>query len=725
MVNSKAACALVLTLACSMASAGNANGAQLRLIGAEDDEVARCIRESGHEGDFVEVRYVDETPMPALSNEDEQRGYLVFRRHWMDLVFPNSVPKREEITDTLRVFAARTEYEPVTFCVRALEELRELEVKAFALVSKAGGVLQAPEVRIVRCSPRMSPANSDFTRGPLYPGGPIGVMAMPTYLEEARAVDVAAGTTVQYWLTVHVDKDAHAGVYEGDILIGREGGAAHAIRLSVEVLPITLVEPTVTLGFWDFQAEPYGGEIGTVTEVYETMRRYGMNAVFTKAGLWERDPEGGTPYDFSRHLEVGQKGGVKIRWEGTPLAERLETAKRAGLKQVCYHPRFGFRGGFVGKVVSRQVDRKTLEQQTLQELERVLGRYAGSAHYELIKKEISNVSQRYFPVFSKAYGTLYVRILREILEEGRRREWPEILVCPGDERFSHQRKKHQRGDIGTALPLAERELELMKRAGATTIMNQLSPFMLQRKWAWFGDYAREAARFVDIGMPVLRPSYTKIPGTLDEVIRQVVDGLAEWDVTMYTYNVTIFGMPDLEATRFNSGYLFKTLCRGVKGEYDYIFFHPQGDAYNPLDGYDYMWFFPASEEDGRLGGPALWLEAKREGVDDLSYLQTLESLVKRSEARTGSADVLEAVQAAQEARRRIVGSFDFSRLMDADRLGGCLSRWDSTVALPGTAPTIMGTARLPNGWDLETYDRNRREIAEAIMRLQKALDGEE
>ncbi len=153
---------------------------------------------------------------------------------------------------------------------------------------------------------RMSPANSDLTRGPLYPGGPIGVMAMPTYLEEARAVDVAVGTTVQYWLTVHVDKDAHAGVYEGDILIRREGGAAHAIRLSVEVLPITLVEPTVTLGFWDFQAEPYGGEIGTVTEVYETMRQHGMNAVFTKAGLWERDPEGGTPYDFSRHLEVGQ-----------------------------------------------------------------------------------------------------------------------------------------------------------------------------------------------------------------------------------------------------------------------------------------------------------------------------------------------------------------------------------------------------------------------------------
>ncbi|MEO2036545.1 MAG: hypothetical protein ABGZ35_31100 [Planctomycetaceae bacterium] len=112
-------------------------------------------------------------------------------------------------------------------------------------------------------------------------------------------------------------------------------------------------------------------------------------------------------------------------------------------------------------------------------------------------------------------------------------------------------------------------------------------------------------------------------------------------------------------------------------------------------------------------------------MDDLSYLQTLEALVKRSEVRTDSVDVLEAVRAAQEARRRILGSFDFARLMDADRLMGCLSRWDSTVALPGTAPTITGTARLGNGWDFETYDRNRREIAEAILRLQEALDGEE
>ena len=70
------------------------------------------------------------------------------------------------------------------------------------------------------------------------------------------------------------------------------------------------------------------------------------------------------------------------------------------------------------------------------------------------------------------------------------------------------------------------------------------------------------------------------------------------------------------------------------------------------------------------------------------------------------------------------GVLYFSAFLDADRLMGCLSRWDAVIAKPGEAPVIKGTARLPNGWDFATYDRSRRKIAEAIIRLQEALDRE-
>ena len=42
--------------------------AVLRLHVMHDDDVARCIRDSGQADDFMEMCYVDNTPMLAISN---------------------------------------------------------------------------------------------------------------------------------------------------------------------------------------------------------------------------------------------------------------------------------------------------------------------------------------------------------------------------------------------------------------------------------------------------------------------------------------------------------------------------------------------------------------------------------------------------------------------------------------------------------------------------------
>lgn len=160
--------------------------------GAGESDVARCIRESGRAEKFVETVYVDRSAMPAPLPEEDDRGYLVFRRHWMDLVFPNSVPARQEVTQTLKVFASPAEYEPVSFCLRTLRELRNVRVAATELVSEEGKRLPAPEVRTVRLVPKMW----QDTR-PLCPDGPIGIMNMPAYLEACPSVDVEEGTTIQ------------------------------------------------------------------------------------------------------------------------------------------------------------------------------------------------------------------------------------------------------------------------------------------------------------------------------------------------------------------------------------------------------------------------------------------------------------------------------------------------------------------------------------------------
>ena len=67
--------------------------------------------------------YRDPTPLPALRPESQKRGFVLFSRPWMDLVFPNAIPATDAGSIELVCRAARGEYEPVTISL----ELFDLE----------------------------------------------------------------------------------------------------------------------------------------------------------------------------------------------------------------------------------------------------------------------------------------------------------------------------------------------------------------------------------------------------------------------------------------------------------------------------------------------------------------------------------------------------------------------------------------------------------------------
>jgi len=163
------------------------------------------------------------------------------------LIFPNSIPKANEITSELKIFASPGEYEPAVFCIRTLKDIKSLQISATELVSKGGKRINPPQLSIVRCVPRTWNGESW-----LYEDGPVGVMNMPTYLEKLRLLDIAAGRTVQFWATVKVEDNAEAGMYQGKIQLTDASGTT-SIKLQIDVLGIKLEEPPQTLGFWDFQ----------------------------------------------------------------------------------------------------------------------------------------------------------------------------------------------------------------------------------------------------------------------------------------------------------------------------------------------------------------------------------------------------------------------------------------------------------------------------------------
>jgi len=597
------------------------------------------------------------------------------------------------------------EYEPLTFCVRTLKELRGLQVKTIALVSKNGQRIAAPAVQIVRCVPRLLRGEE-----PLYEDGPVGVMNMPAYLEPARLLDVAAGRTVQFWLTIKTDKDTAPGIYMGEIQILQEQGKPHRVGVMLEVLPIQLTDPPHVLGFWDFQ-RPYQGEIGPLDEVYRIMNRHGINAVFTRAGLYEYQKDTDT-YDFSKTISIDEAGHATVSLDGSPMEKQMEAAKRAGLTHVVYQPHHWI---FVAEEVQRRQGRAVLEEQCNAEIERVLRRYEMSEHYDLIKDETPNSGQTFFPMYSQDYATLYMQILREILAEVESRGWPKLLVDPGDETYSHH--VHNR----ISFPYVVRHLELMKLAGATTILNHISPDM----GGEYGEYVRDALRFLDIGMPGLRLSN---PSPYRSTIEKTAQDFTALGLKTFTYSNSgqAAVKPDLSVARFSAGFFFHTVGRDVRGVIDYIFYRPERDAYNPADvprlwSHERLWFFPPQEEDGRLGGRALALAAKREGFDDLRYLETLDGLIEQAESRTNDPNVQQVAHAANAIRKRILDSCDFTEKA-LDTNGRNLdSRWDELIASPDEVPIVKGKFRLHNGWDFATYDRHRRVIAEVIMKLQKVL----
>jgi len=689
---------------------------RLRLGDAEVSEVAKCIQESGQPNDFVETRYVDDTALPSLRPEEQQRGYVVFSRHWMDLIFPNSVPQRSEITDKLKTFATRGEFEPVTLCVRTVRELKGLDVKVGELVSRNGDRLAAPEVRLVRCAPRCWQGEEW-----LYEGGPVGVMNMPTYLEKPRLLDIAADRTVQYWLTVKVADDAAPGTYQGEIRISHEQGKSDSIKIMVEVLPVRLLEPPHALGFWDFQ-RPYRGEIGTLQQFYQKMSEHGMNAVFARFGLFEYDKQTDT-YDFSRYLSIDDSGRVTVKLDASPLEASMEAAKQAGLKSVIYTPTLSL---FVTKEVLARYDKKMLNRQIKAEIASVTARFKGSQQYEMIAKEITNASQTYYPMYSQAYADLYVEIVRGILKEAKRRNWPTLVLSTLDEAYSH----HVHGR--TAYPFVVRHLELDKRAGATTILNHCSPFL----GGEYSAYVVAAMKYLDIAMPggrlSLEPSRTS---PYNATLGQLVKAFGQEGITTYNYSLSgqaggVF--PDLSVVRFSTGFFFHTLGEGVRGNIDYIFFRPEGDPYNPIDDFnasdnkrlwshERLWFFPPREQVGRLGGRSLSLAAKREGFDDLRYLQTLDALIRQAVAMADSPDAQQAARTAAVTRKSLLDSFHFTdQALDNNRRNSW-SRWDTVDFTKGQKPAVAGHLRLANGWTYATYDRSRWAIAQEIMKLQQAI----
>jgi len=183
--------------------------------------------------------------------------------------------------------------------------------------------------------------------------------------------------------------------------------------------------------------------------------------------------------------------------------------------------------------------------------------------------------------------------------------------------------------------------------------------------------------------------------------------------TLFAYNsnnAVLFSQP--AAARYSFGWFHRTAGADTQGHLIYIYEETYGNPYNDLDGNCTDWAFRYPPIGKRKGGPSLDWESYREGADDLRYITTLENRIRAAE-RSG-------IDASKEKALlgRLAGSMDMKKFYDESLF--ITPKWDRAWESRGKF-FASGTFNVPNGWQLDDYDRARREIAQAIIALDRKL----
>ena len=180
-------------------------------------------------GYFIERHFVEPRAKPVPTDKSLKRGFLVFNWNWMNLLFRQSVPFSDPGRIVLKAAAAPGEYEPVTFGVRALRDMK------MTLSGRMPAGIEA-KIAVVEYAVKRT---TNYT-------GRSEFVNIPQYLEDTATVEIKKGESRQFWLTLHAPEDAKPGIYKSEFILN-----GMKIPIEFTVYPFRL-EPVknYSFGFW-------------------------------------------------------------------------------------------------------------------------------------------------------------------------------------------------------------------------------------------------------------------------------------------------------------------------------------------------------------------------------------------------------------------------------------------------------------------------------------------
>lgn len=228
--------------------------------------------------------------LARLAGADEAAVVYVPRAISSILIMPGQSPPPGPLSKDMSVTACPDEYEPASFVIHATRRLENLAVEVGNLADAEKSLpREVVDVRVVKCwyqagsSARIekdvrilvpelllhddglvrvdTEKKENFLRDVTDTGEtvyvPIStpksdnlVNIRPKDAKRLLPVTIPAGTSRQFWLTIHVPADAKPGNYKGTIKLRAKNVELPVLNLSVRVLPFKLVPTRGIIGIW-------------------------------------------------------------------------------------------------------------------------------------------------------------------------------------------------------------------------------------------------------------------------------------------------------------------------------------------------------------------------------------------------------------------------------------------------------------------------------------------
>ncbi|MCL4206971.1 MAG: hypothetical protein KJ000_31195 [Pirellulaceae bacterium] len=332
---------------------------------------------------WQKTEHVDDRPMPELSDADRERGYALFARHWSEVIYPNTVPRGEELKPELAAFATPGEYEPLTVTVHPLRDLQGAELVAGELRSDSAVIPAGNlEIRSLR-NMLVRPNYSTYYH----------YHVAPDVLERHEPMDLKQGENQRFWITVRVPDDAAPGIYEGRLTFRAADAGTAEVPLRLRVLPFRLKkDPDLIYGMY------YRDPLSSV----DPRNTPEANAYFQRKAEWERQDM--VAHGMNSH--ISSVSGLERDAQGNWTMNGEETERRIALSR---------RYGLADKplVVSLPVSYW---------YGRLVDRRGTGSHLRLVG---SDVPESFFDEVRK--------MVEAVEREKPKYRWPELLYYPIDE----------------------------------------------------------------------------------------------------------------------------------------------------------------------------------------------------------------------------------------------------------------------------------------------------